>query len=245
MRPYIKGTRFTVRTGHDELRRLMNLTESSGRLARWRLLLAEFDFSIRHQPGRVQATTDALFRLATSVRPSQPSTQDDLPAFHDPLLCVSSLAGLPGFFPPIHQAILLCSSPLALKNAVSTFSRLPDPPSPSPPAPPTLNELDENTRNDADDLDSFDTELAAKTSFPVHLALDTLFFSLTLDDLLFAQRVDDFLPHRSLSQSTVKEDAFLKTRMAFSSDGSQTTHSSSRLSFRSLYDYGCSRCFTT
>ena len=46
LRPYIEGTSFTVRTDHDSLRWLMNLTESSGRLTRWRLRLAEFDFAI-------------------------------------------------------------------------------------------------------------------------------------------------------------------------------------------------------
>ena len=32
LRPYVEGTRFTVRTDHDALRWLMSLTESSGRL---------------------------------------------------------------------------------------------------------------------------------------------------------------------------------------------------------------------
>ncbi|CDF38002.1 unnamed protein product [Chondrus crispus] len=36
LRPYVEGTKFTVRTDHDALRWLMSLTESFGRLTRWR-----------------------------------------------------------------------------------------------------------------------------------------------------------------------------------------------------------------
>ena len=63
LRPYVEGTRFTVRTDHDALRWLMSLTESSGRLTRWRLRLAEYDFTIQYCPGRVHQVPDALSRL--------------------------------------------------------------------------------------------------------------------------------------------------------------------------------------
>ena len=80
LRPYLEGTRFTVRTDHDALRWLMSLTETSGRLTRWRLRLAEFDFTIVYRPGRTHQVPDALSRL---VRPhaSQTPVDDEVPTF--------------------------------------------------------------------------------------------------------------------------------------------------------------------
>ena len=60
LRPYIEGTKFTVRTDHDLLRWLLALTEPSGRLMRWRLRLSEFNFKIVYRPGRVHQVPDAL-----------------------------------------------------------------------------------------------------------------------------------------------------------------------------------------
>ena len=63
LRPYVEGQSFTVRTDHDALKWLMNLEDPSGRLARWRLRLAEFDLRITYRPGRVHQVPDALSRL--------------------------------------------------------------------------------------------------------------------------------------------------------------------------------------
>ena len=80
LRPYIEGTKFNVRTDHDALRWLMSLTDSSGRLTRWRLRLAEFDFQIEYRPGRVHQVPDALSRLITPRVP-QNEIDDDVPTF--------------------------------------------------------------------------------------------------------------------------------------------------------------------
>lgn len=63
LRPYVEGTKFTVRTDHDTLRWIISLTESSGRPTRWQLRLAEYDFTIQYRPGRVHQVPDALSRL--------------------------------------------------------------------------------------------------------------------------------------------------------------------------------------
>ena len=83
LRPYIEGTKFTVRTDHDCLRWLMNLTESSGRLTRWRLRLAEFDFVIEYKPGRKNQVADALSRMIRPRGPEEP-IDDMVPCFVSP-----------------------------------------------------------------------------------------------------------------------------------------------------------------
>ncbi|CAN8070297.1 unnamed protein product [Agarophyton chilense] len=60
LRPYLMGVHFTVYTDHASLRWLLNTADPSGRLMRWRLRLAEFDFEVVYKK-RVQNTqADAL-----------------------------------------------------------------------------------------------------------------------------------------------------------------------------------------
>ena len=40
----------------------MNVKDASGRLARWALLLQQYDFEIVHRPGKVQGNADSLSR---------------------------------------------------------------------------------------------------------------------------------------------------------------------------------------
>ena len=85
LRPYVQGTNFTVRTDHDTLRWLISLTESSGRLTRWRLRLAEYDFTIQYRLGRVCQVPNALScllspRVADDPRPVV-EVDDDIPTY--------------------------------------------------------------------------------------------------------------------------------------------------------------------
>ena len=87
LRPYIEGTHFKVRTDHEALKWLMTLTDPSGRLTRWRLRLAEFDYEITYRPGRVHQVPDALSRIETSGVDKSP-VDDEIPSF-DPTMVVT------------------------------------------------------------------------------------------------------------------------------------------------------------
>jgi len=66
LRPYLEGTRFTIRTDHNALTWILSITPSEGRLARWRLRLAEFDFDIQYRPGVKNLVPDSLSRIETT-----------------------------------------------------------------------------------------------------------------------------------------------------------------------------------
>jgi RNase H-like domain found in reverse transcriptase len=63
LHPYREGIRFTVRTDHHALRWVMNLSDAQGRLARWRLRLAESTFKVEYHHGAAHPASDALSRL--------------------------------------------------------------------------------------------------------------------------------------------------------------------------------------
>ena len=73
LRLYIQGFTPTVRTDRDALRRLMTISDSTGRLMRWRLRLSQFEFTIKYSPGLVHQVPDALSRVLT------PEGNDDKP----------------------------------------------------------------------------------------------------------------------------------------------------------------------
>lgn len=54
LQPYQKGTRLIIRIDHDTLKRILNLTYSTGRVACWRLRLSEFEFNVVHRAGTQQ-----------------------------------------------------------------------------------------------------------------------------------------------------------------------------------------------
>ena len=60
--PYLSGQKFTVHTDHNALKWLMSIQDPSGRLARWSMLIQNFDFDIIHRPGKANGNADALSR---------------------------------------------------------------------------------------------------------------------------------------------------------------------------------------
>lgn len=60
-RLYLKGTHFTIRTGHDLLKWFLNLADATGRLTGWRLRLSEFSFDVVHRADLNQKKTTRFF----------------------------------------------------------------------------------------------------------------------------------------------------------------------------------------
>ncbi len=67
-----------MRTDHNSLNWLISLQDPAGRLARWRILLFEFDYSIHYRPGRVHQVPDALSRVPTTGS-DENRLDDDIP----------------------------------------------------------------------------------------------------------------------------------------------------------------------
>ena len=60
--PYLNDHKFVVYTDHSSLRWLMNVKDTTGRLARWTLLLQQYNFDIIHRPGCQNGSADTLSR---------------------------------------------------------------------------------------------------------------------------------------------------------------------------------------
>ena len=60
--PYLYGRKFTIYTDHNALKWLMSIQDPTGRVARWALLIQQFDFDIVQRPGTSNGNADALSR---------------------------------------------------------------------------------------------------------------------------------------------------------------------------------------
>jgi hypothetical protein len=65
LKTLLQGHKFTVETDHKNIVHIMGSTE--GRLARWRLLFQDLDFSVQHIPGGGNIIADALSRCLVAV----------------------------------------------------------------------------------------------------------------------------------------------------------------------------------
>jgi hypothetical protein len=76
-RHYLLGYKAKIVTDHKALTYLVNKPNPSGRLARWLLLMEEFDIDIVHRPGRRHGNVDGLTRAYEGV--GDVSEDDDFP----------------------------------------------------------------------------------------------------------------------------------------------------------------------
>ena len=60
---YLLGRKFSFHMDHSALLYLVSKALLTGKLARWMLLLQEFEFEIYHRPGVLHAIADYLSRL--------------------------------------------------------------------------------------------------------------------------------------------------------------------------------------
>ena len=63
LRLYLEGIHFDLYTDHQALRWIFSGSDHSGRLARWRLRLLEFDFTITYKKGANNTIADPISRL--------------------------------------------------------------------------------------------------------------------------------------------------------------------------------------
>ena len=61
-KPYLFGNSFTLVTDDEPLKWLMTTHELTGKLARWSLLLQEYDFTVVHRAGTDNVNADCLSR---------------------------------------------------------------------------------------------------------------------------------------------------------------------------------------
>ena len=96
-RPYILGHHATVLTDHSACTSLLNTSKPSAKLARWAMIIQEFDLTIKHRSGRSNTNADALSRNPipkdmSSVLAIQ--AIDDTPKFQEEQTKDSELAAL-------------------------------------------------------------------------------------------------------------------------------------------------------
>ena len=59
---YIWGQHFIIQTDHANLQWLQSVSPQKGRLARWAMRLAAYEFDLQHKPGRANGNADAFSR---------------------------------------------------------------------------------------------------------------------------------------------------------------------------------------
>src|SRR5450759_1071916 len=88
-RHYLLGYDVVFHTDHDAIRHLVNKADLSGRIARWIMLLQEFQYTIKVKPGLGNKNVDFLSRLEEAAVVE--SIRDDFPDEY--LFAIEELGG--------------------------------------------------------------------------------------------------------------------------------------------------------
>ncbi|XP_048252488.1 uncharacterized protein LOC125380443 [Haliotis rufescens] len=75
-RVYLTSQKFKVFTDHHALKWLKDIKQETGRLARWSLMLQEYDYEIEHRAGKANTNADALSRIPYPAQIIEPVTDD-------------------------------------------------------------------------------------------------------------------------------------------------------------------------
>jgi hypothetical protein len=104
-RCYLYGRKFTLITDHAPLRWLMNLKDPSSQLARWSILLQNFNYDVIHRPGRRHSNVDALSRILVSDQEEKKTEEDKLLniSFVGAMNTVPSPEEVPDVFEPTYD----------------------------------------------------------------------------------------------------------------------------------------------
>ena len=199
----------------------MSLTESSGRLTRWRLRLAEYNFTIQYRPGRVHQVPDALSRLiwprvADYSRPVV-EVDEDIPTFNADTTVrdvSDDLVGHVCFAKCDHKTDqVLVTTRKQTETRRKTRTRTRDEPrgddgAPALEGPHTLRE--ETEEFDAADIERVEETEVGASDPQVAPPQDDLPAPLTIEEIAEEKRVDEFCQTVLARQSEPKDSAFFE-----------------------------------
>lgn len=74
--PYLYGRKLLVLSDHSPLRNILKKKETSAKLARWALLLQDYDISIDYRAGNAYQKADCLSRIPIEDDKSKPQPEE-------------------------------------------------------------------------------------------------------------------------------------------------------------------------
>ena len=81
-RPYLFGRKFTLYTDHKPLTYAVNLKDAHGKIARWILRLEDYDYDIKHRPGKQNIVADGLSRIHQELHSNEQDESSDAETAH-------------------------------------------------------------------------------------------------------------------------------------------------------------------